>query len=76
MFVEIRFENQTRQKTSGRKSLSVLQACLATTLMYPNLMGTPVLDNVDLNAKLEEWGIFYNFNRRHGAFKGKNITKH
>jgi transposase InsO family protein len=26
---------------------------------------------VDLEAKLSEWETFYNFNRPHGAFKGK-----
>ncbi|MCI0922603.1 transposase [Sphingobacterium rhinopitheci] len=25
----------------------------------------------DLNAKLEEWENFYNFNRPHGSFNGK-----
>ena len=28
-------------------------------------------DDVDLNKKLEAWENFYNFNRPHGAFKGK-----
>jgi len=28
-------------------------------------------DDVDLNKKLEKWEQFYNFNRPHGAFKGK-----
>jgi transposase InsO family protein len=28
-------------------------------------------DDVDLNEKLEQWEQFYNFNRPHGAFKGK-----
>jgi transposase InsO family protein len=27
--------------------------------------------DVDLEAKLSEWETFYNFNRPHGAFKGK-----
>lgn len=28
-------------------------------------------DDIDLNKKLEAWEQFYNFNRPHGAFKGK-----
>ena len=28
-------------------------------------------DDVDLNEKIEQWEQFYNFNRPHGAFKGK-----
>ncbi len=28
-------------------------------------------DDVDLNEKLNQWEEFYNFNRPHGAFKGK-----
>ena len=28
-------------------------------------------DDVDLNKKLSDWEQFYNFNRPHGAFKGK-----
>ncbi len=28
-------------------------------------------DNVDLEAKLDEWEHFYNFNRPHGAFNGQ-----
>ena len=28
-------------------------------------------DDVDLNKKLKDWEYFYNFNRPHGAFKGK-----
>jgi len=28
-------------------------------------------DDVDLNEKLKQWEEFYNFNRPHGAFKGK-----
>ena len=28
-------------------------------------------DDVDLNKKLEEWERFYNYDRPHGAFKGK-----
>ena len=28
-------------------------------------------DDVDLNKKLNDWEQFYNFNRPHGAFKGK-----
>lgn len=28
-------------------------------------------DDVDINAKLEEWENFYNFNRPHGSFNGK-----
>jgi transposase InsO family protein len=28
-------------------------------------------DDVDLNKKLAEWERFYNFERPHGAFKGK-----
>jgi transposase InsO family protein len=27
--------------------------------------------DVDLNAKLDEWGRFYNLARLHAAFKGK-----
>ena len=27
--------------------------------------------NVDLGKKLRQWEDFYNFNRPHGAFKGK-----
>jgi transposase InsO family protein len=28
-------------------------------------------DDVDLNKKLVEWERFYNYDRPHGAFKGK-----
>ena len=28
-------------------------------------------DDVDLGKKLRQWEDFYNFNRPHGAFKGK-----
>lgn len=28
-------------------------------------------DDVDLGKKLKQWEDFYNFNRPHGAFKGK-----
>jgi transposase InsO family protein len=28
-------------------------------------------DDIDLETKLKEWEIFYNFNRPHGAFNGK-----
>ncbi|MEQ1610363.1 MAG: integrase core domain-containing protein, partial [Hyphomonadaceae bacterium] len=28
-------------------------------------------DDVDLEAKLDEWEHFYNFNRPHGAFNGQ-----
>ena len=28
-------------------------------------------DDVDLNEKITQWEDFYNFNRPHGAFKGK-----
>jgi len=28
-------------------------------------------DDVDLEAKLDEWERFYNFHRPHGAFNGK-----
>ena len=28
-------------------------------------------DDVDLNRKLEEWERFYNYDRPHGAFKGR-----
>ena len=28
-------------------------------------------NDVDLNKKLKDWEYFYNFNRPHGAFKGK-----
>lgn len=32
-------------------------------------------DDDDLNAKLEEWKNFYNFNRPHGSFKRKTPYK-
>jgi transposase InsO family protein len=28
-------------------------------------------DDVDLNKKLQEWASYYNYNRPHGAFRGR-----
>lgn len=33
-------------------------------------------DDVDLNAKLEQWENFYNFSRPHCSFKGKLLMKY
>jgi transposase InsO family protein len=32
-------------------------------------------DDIDLGAKLSQWGHFYNLSRPHGAFNGKHLTR-
>ena len=64
-------EDEPIQSTSSMLpiALAILGIALGGAGLYFGIIANQGL--ADLNEKIEQWEQFYNFNRTHGAFKGK-----